>query len=225
MADVTVLGAMPGRIKLVNLACHLAATLLLFAFLASVTGSRWRPLAVSLLFAIHPLHVESVAWASERKDVLSALFWMAGLAAYCGLPPPPVGRPRFLPVVLCAASGLTAKAMGVTFPVALLLLDWWPLGRFRSGSGRRRMLLEKVPLLLLSAAAGLVALRTQRAWGAVGDSDILSLPARAATAVTAAVDLPVEDALANRPGGLLPAPRHRPPVGGRPGRGRPACCS
>ncbi len=185
MADVSVLGAVPGRIKVVNLACHLAATLLLFAFLASVIGSGWRSLAVSLLFAVHPLHVESVAWASERKDVLSALLWMAGLAAYAGyLRRPSV--PRFLLIVLCAAAGLTTKAMGVTFPVALLLLDWWPLGRFRSGSGRCRVFLEKIPLLLLSAAAGLVALQSQRSWGAVGDPKNLSLPVRAATAVTAA---------------------------------------
>jgi tetratricopeptide (TPR) repeat protein len=186
MTDVTLLGSHAGRIKLVNLAYHLAASLLLFAAIAAATGSRWRATLVSLLFAVHPLHVESVAWVSERKDVLSALFWMAGLAAYVRYLRRPSAA-RYLTLLLCAALGLLAKAMGVTFPVVLLLLDWWPLGRFRAGAGRARLLAEKTPLLALSLAAGMMAMRTQRQWGAIGDPETLSLAVRAATAASSSV--------------------------------------
>jgi len=129
MLDSQLFGLDSGRMHLVNLLLHIANTLLLFAVLRKMTGSLWRSAFVAAAFAIHPMHVESVAWVIERKDVLSAFFFMLTMAAYVGYVR---GRGlfRYLLTILLFVSGLLAKPMLVTLPFVLLLLDYWPLLRF-----------------------------------------------------------------------------------------------
>ena len=172
--DVTLFGLNAHAFHLTNLALHLANTLLLFGVFRYMTGAVWRSALVAALFAVHPLHVESVAWIAERKDVLSTLFWMLSLAAYACY----VNRPslvRYLAVAACFALGLMAKPMLVTLPCVLLLLDYWPLRRF-AVCGKRRLLLEKLPLFALSAASCFLTLLAQRK--AVKPLDSLSMSDR-----------------------------------------------
>ncbi|MEO7436609.1 MAG: hypothetical protein ABI080_14135, partial [Candidatus Binatia bacterium] len=137
LLDVELYGLDAGAHLTVNVVLHALATVVLFLTLLGMTGARWPSAWVAALFAWHPLHVESVAWVSERKDVLSGLGWMLTLAAYLAY----VRRPtwtRYAPVIVVFALGLLAKPMLVTLPFVLLLLDWWPLGRVaRAGSGGR----------------------------------------------------------------------------------------
>jgi hypothetical protein len=144
-----------------------------------MTGDLWPSGFVAALFALHPLHVESVAWVAERKDVLSAFFWMLTLWGYTRYTEQP-GVYRYLLVVLFFAFGLMAKPMVVSLPFVLLLLDYWPLGRFQQASGGGfggylknkppvySLVLEKVPLFILAAASGMVTLQAQQSGGAVG---------------------------------------------------------
>jgi tetratricopeptide (TPR) repeat protein len=144
-----------------NLALHLLATILLFAALARMTRQTWPSAFVAAVFAVHPLHVEAVVWVSERKGVLAGFFWMAGLVAYLRYVERP-SRGRYGAVLACLAAGLLSKAVLVTFPFALLLLDHWPLRRLS-----RHALLEKLPMLALVAGASALALWSQRAGGAM----------------------------------------------------------
>lgn len=164
MLDCQIFGLVPAGHHLTSLFLHLANVLLLFEVLRRMTGAVWRSAAVAALFGVHPLHVESVAWVAERKDVLSAFFWILAMGAYARYAlRPSLGR--YLLVALAMALGLMAKPMVVTLPFVLLLLDVWPLGRlrFEPGWGRRlaRLAVEKLPLLGLSAAASLVTLQYQ----------------------------------------------------------------
>ncbi len=126
----------PGWHHAVNIALHAAASVLLFLALLRMTAARWPSAAVAALFALHPLHVESVAWIAERKDVLSAVFWMLTLLAYARYARQPA-LGRYLLVFAALALGLMSKPMLVTLPLVLLLLDYWPLRRFGGpwGSG------------------------------------------------------------------------------------------
>ena len=146
-------GGDSGAQHVANVAIHALAAMALFAFLFSATGGRWPSAAVAMLFALHPLHVESVAWVAERKDVLCALFWFLSVWAYA--------RSQRLLALLAFALGLMAKPMIVTLPVLLLLIDVWPLRR-------RPALWEKAPFFALSAVAALFTFFVQRAGGAVG---------------------------------------------------------
>jgi tetratricopeptide (TPR) repeat protein len=156
-----------------------------------MTSAVWRSAFVAALFALHPLHVESVAWATERKDVLSGLFWMLTLCAYAHFCRKPNSLRRYLWVFLCLALGLMAKPMLVTLPFVLLLLDYWPLDRlrgFRSSdrprySDLRAVLVEKLPLFGLVAAASTVTFIVQRESGAVSELESLPLVIRSANAV------------------------------------------
>lgn len=130
MADVQLFGQQAGGHHLAGLLFHVANTLLLFLVLRTMTGSLWRSAVVAALFALHPLHVESVAWASERKDLLSTLFLFLTLWFYLRYVRQP-GFRKYWPVLLCYAACLLAKQMAVTLPFLLLLLDYWPLGRLR----------------------------------------------------------------------------------------------
>ncbi len=161
---------------LVSLLLHLLNTLLVFRVWRRLTGSLWGSAALAALWGLHPLRVESVAWASERKDVLSACFWLLALGAYTSYARRPSARGYAL-VAAFFAAGLMSKPMVLTLPLALLLADFWPLGRLRVAGlpaaaqpGPARAwgpLLEKAPLLALSAACALVTLRTQAASGAI----------------------------------------------------------
>jgi Flp pilus assembly protein TadD len=169
MLAVDIFGTWAGGHHLVNALLHAAAAAALFRVLAGLTGAPLPSLAVAGLFAVHPLHVESVAWVSERKDALSALLWILTLGAWVKYLRRP-GRGNYLSALGLFALGLMAKPMVVTLPVVLLLLDRWPLDRVRPAAGRgyARLLTEKLPLLLLAAAGAAVSLAAQRGIGALG---------------------------------------------------------
>ncbi|HEY4046404.1 MAG TPA: tetratricopeptide repeat protein [Acidobacteriaceae bacterium] len=147
-----------------NVLLHAQAAILLCIFLERATGIRWRSALVAFLFALHPLHVESVAWVAERKDALSAWFWFLTLWAYVRYTERPSAG-RYLAVALGLCLGLMAKPMVVTLPFVLLLLDYWPLARF--GQRWRQAILEKIPLLGLSGAAAAITYLVQEHAGAV----------------------------------------------------------
>jgi protein O-mannosyl-transferase len=129
LVDVQLFGLDPRGHHLTNLLLHLASTLLLFLVFHRMTKALWQSAFVAALFALHPLHVESVAWVADRKDVLSAFFWILTMGAYAFYVERP-GLKRYLAILLSFALGLMAKPMLVTLPFALLLLDYWPLQRF-----------------------------------------------------------------------------------------------
>src|SRR5512140_2742334 len=129
MADAEVSGQGPHGYHVTNLLLHATATLLLFGWLARATASPWRGAVVAALFAVHPLHVESVAWVSERKDVLSAVFFLLMLGAYFRYTRAPTVT-RYLAVAVLFVAGLMSKPMLVSAPVILLFVDYWPLRRF-----------------------------------------------------------------------------------------------
>jgi protein O-mannosyl-transferase len=216
-----------------NVLLHAAAAVALFLVLRQMTGDRWSSGFAAAVFAVHPLHVESVAWVAERKDVLSGLLFMLTLAAYVGYARRPFAWGRYLAVIACFALGLTAKPMLVTLPFVLLLLDYWPLGRLTVGpagtadspagtadsqggtaglsssvpgvakqatlpsntagqasSATRRVLVEKIPLLLLSAASCAVTVWAQQE--AIKAGDYVPLSARLANAAVSYVTYLVE---------------------------------
>jgi tetratricopeptide (TPR) repeat protein len=171
MADCQMFGLNPGAHHLVNLLFHIANTLLLFVWLKNLTGATWRSAFVAALFAWHPLRVESVAWASERKDVLSAFFWMLTLLAWSSYVKKRSFVPYFLALVFFAL-GLMSKPMVVTLPFVLLLLDFWPLNRFPLDAGnifRRASILiaEKIPFFALAVAGSIATFFAQRTGGAI----------------------------------------------------------
>jgi len=177
MLDFSLWGENPGAQHLENVAVHLASTLLLFLVLTRMTRRPWRAALVAAIFAVHPLRVESVAWISERKDVLSTFFDMLTLALYVRYVDRP-GFARYFAVVLAFALSLLAKPMAVTFPLVLLLLDFWPLRR----PACRGLIVEKLPLLALSAAASVFTFLAQRNFGAVISLARIPFTQRAANA-------------------------------------------
>jgi len=170
---------------LTNVLLHTANVLLLLHFLWRATKRLGPATLVAALFALHPLHVESVAWVAERKDVLSTLFGFLSLVAYLNYVERPNLRANAL-VALAMALSLMAKPMWVTLPGLLLLLDWWPLARFRRERGRW-LLVQKLPLLALSVAAGAVTLFAQQSGGAVESLEKLPLGWRAGNSVASYV--------------------------------------
>ncbi len=190
--DCTWFGMSPGGPHLVNLGYHLFNTVLLFLTLRAFTGARGRSLVVTGLFALHPLHVESVAWISERKDVLSATFFFLTLLSYWKYTRDTGSRGSkavwYAAALAAFVLGLMSKPMLVTVPFLLLLLDFWPLRRldFSTPTWRRQapwLLLEKVPFIALSAASCVATFLVQREGGAVSIS--LALGARLGNAVVA----------------------------------------
>jgi len=185
MLDVELFGMAPGPHHLQSVLLHAVNTVLLFLVLPQMTGSVWRSAFVAALFGVHPMHVESVAWVSERKDVLAGMFWLLTMWAYAHY----VRRPgvlRYGMVALALTLGLLAKPMVATLPAILLLLDMWPLRRATlSWSGRadwRALLVEKIPLLALAAAFLTWTLIAQRGIGAVATLEALPFQARLANA-------------------------------------------
>jgi protein O-mannosyl-transferase len=161
MLDTTVFGFHAAGYHLTNILLHAANTGLVFAFLARATGNPMRSACVAALFALHPLHVESVAWITERKDVLSTLFGLLALLSYVNYA---VGRGRwnFAACVLCFVASLLSKQTFVTLPFVLLLLDYWPLGRLSERSARLWLIVEKSPLFAISAVACTITVIAQR---------------------------------------------------------------
>jgi len=138
-----------GGYHMTNLILHILSTLLLLWLFNRMTGAIWKSAFVAALFAIHPLHVESVAWISERKDVLSAFFWMLTLCLYVYYTEKPIIR-RYYLVLFSFVCALMSKSMVVTLPVIMILLDYWPLGRFKSKKGSLLLwqLREKTPFFV-----------------------------------------------------------------------------
>ncbi|MDK1022317.1 MAG: tetratricopeptide repeat protein [Candidatus Hydrogenedentes bacterium] len=190
LLDFQLHGLDPAAYHLTNLLLHAANSLLLFWVLFRLSSALWPSALVAALFAVHPLHVETVAWISARKDVVSTFFGLLAVWSYMAY----VRRPRVLPYLASLISftlGLLAKPMLVTLPFVLLLLDYWPLNRlgrhheappvaFRERWG---VLLEKVPFLLLSVLVSVLTLVAQRGAGAVQPASLLGFPVRVYNAV------------------------------------------
>jgi len=187
MLDVDLYGLNPGGHHLTNVILHVLNTLILFALLQSMTGTIWRSAFVAAIFAIHPLHVESVAWIAERKDLLCTFFWFLALWSYAYY----VRLPSLKLYGMVSAFfilGLLSKPMIVTFPFLLLLLDYWPLNRFSLKDGKDigegknptsiQIIYEKVPLLILSLGSVVITYVAQHSGGAVDSLESVPLFAR-----------------------------------------------
>lgn len=184
MLDCQFFGLNAGGHHFTNVLLHTAAVILLFLVLHQMTAALWRSAFVAAVFAIHPLRVESVAWIAERKDVLSGVFFMLTLAAYLRyVRKQTLGRYAMLAIAF--ACGVMAKPMLVTVPFVLLLLDYWPLRRLADLETLRKLALEKVPLLILSAVSCVATILAQG--GATGEMGLFPLAWRVGNAVVAYV--------------------------------------
>jgi Flp pilus assembly protein TadD len=196
MLDCQLFGLRAGMFHLTNLLFHVATSILLFLVFRRMTGALWPSAFVAAMFALHPLHVEPVAWIAQRKDVLSTYFWVLTMWAYARYAERPRLNRYFL-VLLFLALGLMAKPMLVTLPFVLLLLDYWPLGRFQFGqsggtdSQQRslafRLLLEKIPFFVLSAALSIVTYLVQQSRGVLPSLGSFPLTPRIANALVSYV--------------------------------------
>jgi len=187
MADARDGEADAERFHTTNLLLHLANVLLLFLLLRRLSRSTWKSAFVTALFAVHPLHVESVAWVSERKDVLSTLFWLLTTWAYVRYTEKQ-GFARYAPVMVLFALGLMCKPMLVTLPITLLLLDFWPLRRLQTADNRQRkglgkQIAEKIPLLALSIVSSAVTFYAQRGGSAMETVSKIPITARISNAI------------------------------------------
>src|SRR5262249_16959628 len=181
LLDVSLFGADAGAYHVTNLLLHVATTLLVFDVFRRMTGAPGPSAFVAAIFAVHPLHAESVAWITERQDVLSGLFWMLPLAAYLGYVRRPGWR-RYALVVAAYALALMSKPMVVTLPVVLLLLDFWPLDRWPDRSRWKALVIEKVPLVALALATSVATVVVQQRVGAMAGLQALPWPTRVANA-------------------------------------------
>lgn len=189
MLDVSLFGLRPMGHHLTNLVFHCANTVLLLLLLNQMTSSIWRSTLVAALFALHPLHVESVAWVAERKDMLSAFFGILTLMAYAAYARSKVegrrSRAKYAAALLLFALGLMSKPMLVTWPFVMLLLDFWPLGRVTSeawrvtGKAWQKLFWEKIPFFVLVIASCLITLSVQK------------------NAMSSVASLPLEDRIGN----------------------------
>jgi protein O-mannosyl-transferase len=194
LLDVTLWGSNPGGHHSTNVILHTANTLLLFLIFWQMTGGLWRSALLAALFAVHPLHVESVAWVAERKDVLSTFFGLLTLWAYCKYARDSSAI-RYMLTVCLFVLGLMAKPMLVSLPCILLLLDIWPLQRWRlwriedqatvplEAKATARILLEKVPLLVIAGVFSVVAFVAQNASQNIPEAAALPLSSRVANAI------------------------------------------
>jgi tetratricopeptide (TPR) repeat protein len=230
--DCELFGLNPAGHHYMSVLLHAASAVLLFLLLQDVTGFRWRSLMVAALFALHPINVESVAWAAERKNVLSMMFFLAALLAYGWYARKP-GLGRYTAVVFAFVLALLSKPQAIALPFLLLLWDYWPLGRVGAlpepeplAPSRnvpkwsiRWLLLEKVPLVLLSAASARMAMKAQKLAGAVQTLSQVSLSLRLETVAISYVRYLGKAfwpsnlvALYPRPTTLYPAPQVGPAV-------------
>ncbi|MHC4106408.1 MAG: hypothetical protein ACYSR9_15815 [Planctomycetota bacterium] len=202
MLDCQLFGLVPFWHHFISLLLHTASTLLLFWILKRMTGAVWLSAFVAVVFALHPLNVESVAWVAERKSVLSGFFWMLTIAAYVLYAQRP-GIGKYLLVIWVFSLAVMAKPMVVTLPFVLLLLDYWPLGRFQwprqsreessmqsesvkvsyQSSSSWLLIVEKIPLLLLSAILSVITFIAQQGGRVVVLSEHLPLNSRIANAL------------------------------------------
>jgi hypothetical protein len=171
MLDAEIHGLRPAGFHWTNVLLHTVNTVVLFELLLGLTGARWRSALVAALFALHPLHVEVVAWVTARKDLLCTLFAFLSMSAWVRYAR--TGERRaYVGAALLLTAGLLSKGMIATLPLLLLLLDWWPLGRLRDLRSLRRLVVEKLPLFALCAASAVVTFAVQRAGGAVTGGEV-----------------------------------------------------
>jgi tetratricopeptide (TPR) repeat protein len=190
MLDCQFFGLNPGWHHLTNLLFHIANILLLYIIFRQTTGSIWKSGFIAAIFALHPLHVESVAWIAERKDVLSAFFWMLTLWSYIRYTRRPAFN-RYLWVIIFFIFGLMSKPMVVTLPFVLLLMDYWPLNRvqFQSLDAKEtkaqviRLLVEKIPLFIFIPISSIFTYFAQNHGGIVKSLDVFPLETRIANAI------------------------------------------
>jgi tetratricopeptide (TPR) repeat protein len=196
LLDCQVFGTNPAGHHFTNLVLHTINVVVLFLLLHRGTGALWRSALVAAFFALHPLNIESVAWVAELKNLLSTLFWLLTLWAYGWYALKPNWK-RYLAVIVLFALGLMSKPMLVTLPFVLLLLDYWPLQRMRLGHSRDTnpqsqgfvsLVLEKVPLILLSVASSAITILAQRSGGAIVPVSAFPLRARIFDALFAYAD-------------------------------------
>jgi protein O-mannosyl-transferase len=203
MLDVQLFGRNPGMHHLMNVMMHAANTILLFIALRMMTGALWRSAAVAALFALHPLHVESVAWISERKDVLSAFFWLVTMISYSWYARNR-NMKRYGLVLFFFLMGILSKPMVVTLPFVLLLLDFWPLGRFQPEPWGKTLaaehgkapgisrtgwfcVAEKIPFFVLSGISSYITLIAQHKGHAIINLEQAGLMARVMNVIIAYV--------------------------------------
>ncbi|MBC8198731.1 MAG: tetratricopeptide repeat protein [Desulfobacteraceae bacterium] len=206
MLDCQVYGLNSGGHHFTSVFFHILNSILLFLVFKRMTGAFWESAFVAALFAVHPLHVESVAWVAERKDVLSTFFWMLTMGAYILYIQNP-GIKKYLLTVLLFALGLMAKPMLITLPFVLLLLDYWPLGRLNKRSHAFPLLWEKIPLFVLAAASSIVTFFVQQSGGAVRSLDALPLFVRISNALVSYISYIVKMILPHNMAILYPHPK------------------
>ena len=212
MLDVQTFGMAAGPHHLVNVILHIANALLLFWLLLRITGAWGRSAVIAALFAVHPLHVESVAWIAERKDVFSAFWGFLTLHVYVNY----VRKPRqgtMLFVAVIFALGLLAKPMLVTLPLLMMILDLWPFRRIHFESGQfpilKRLIFEKTPLFILAGLSCIATIAAQSRGSAVASMELIPLHLRAANAV---VSYAVYIGKMLWPSDLIPGYFYRPPA-------------
>ena len=200
MLDIQLFGMNSGMHHFTNVIFHILNSMLLFIVLEKMTGALWRSAVVAFLFALHPLHVESVAWISERKDVLSTFFWMLTMMGYLWYVHHPSVR-RYLTVIFFYILGLMSKPMLVTLPFVLLLLDYWPLNRLdldpSGGMGKKhelrshgicwsripRLIVEKIPMIVLAVLSSSLTIIVQHKVGALKSFKIFPFSVRISNAI------------------------------------------
>jgi tetratricopeptide (TPR) repeat protein len=219
MTDVQLFDLNPRGHHLTSVVMHAASALLISLLLARITAAPWQSLFVAALFALHPLHVESVAWVAERKDVLSCLFWMLTLILYAGYARQR-GAGRYMATLACFSIGLMAKPMLVTLPVVLLLLDYWPLERFRPGQDQdgtsaatsvAKLAWEKIPFFLLSALSAAITIHAQHQGGAMKNLDAVPLMLRIGNAMVSYIQYLLKAIWPHDLALLYPIPASIPP--------------
>jgi len=189
LLDHELYGMHAGGYHLTNLFLHVLNTLLVFMVLRRLTGALWPSAFAAALFGLHPLHVESVAWVTERKDVLSTFFWLLTMLSYGGYVRRP-GAGRYLLTFILFVLGMMSKPMLVTLPFALLLLDYWPLGRLEGEAWKQRffhLVWEKGPFFVVVMIAAVAAFVTQQAADAVKSLAAIPLGVRLANVLVAYV--------------------------------------
>ncbi len=187
MLDMSLYGLNPGGHHLNNLLLHLLASLLLLAWIYQLTGALWRSTLLAVLFALHPTHIQSVAWIAERKDTLSAIFLFLTLIAYSHYRQSP-SLSRYALIVVAFTLGLMCKSSLVTLPILLILIDFWPLQRYHKQPVIWQLLQsfrDKLPLFAISLAFGILTIFAQDNTGAMVGSEVLSLTEKIGHAIVA----------------------------------------
>ncbi len=186
LIDISVFGIKPAGHHLVSVSFHIANVILLFLILKKMTGAIWPSAFVAVVFGLHPLGVESVAWAAERKNVLSSFFAFLTIWAYLWYSQKPRWQ-RYIMVVILFMAGLLTKSMLVTLPFVLILLDYWPIGRFNSKFSILNSIYEKLPLFAMSAVFCVVTYSAQASAGAATDMVALPIGLRLSNAIVSFV--------------------------------------